>query len=128
MGGTDRAASPRERRQSGTVAGGRGRDPSRAGWTVGPAPNHTRPPSGLGGKIEKGWAAVSTRLDWVGTQFSNGTNRIERVVFAPAEQADWTVPPIGSYAAGRFAAPPVAAPPNSAASPADSRAPCRRGR
>ena len=27
-----------------------------------------------------GWEAVSRRLDWVGTQFSNGTNRIERLV------------------------------------------------
>jgi ketosteroid isomerase-like protein len=35
---------------------------------------------GLGGAIEKGWDAVSRRLDWVGTQFSNGTNRIERLV------------------------------------------------
>ena len=35
---------------------------------------------GFGGNIEKGWAAVSRRLDWVGTQFSNGTNRVERVV------------------------------------------------
>lgn len=35
---------------------------------------------GLGGAIEKGWDAVSRRLDWVGTQFSNGTNRIERIV------------------------------------------------
>jgi len=35
---------------------------------------------GFGGTIEKGWTAVSSRLDWVGTQFSNGTNRIERVV------------------------------------------------
>ena len=35
---------------------------------------------GLGGAIEKGWDAVGRRLDWVGTQFSNGTNRIERVV------------------------------------------------
>ena len=35
---------------------------------------------GFGGKIEKGWDAVSQRLDWVGTQFSNGTNRIDRLV------------------------------------------------
>ena len=35
---------------------------------------------GLGGAIETGWTAVSRRLDWVGTQFSNGTNRIERLV------------------------------------------------
>ena len=35
---------------------------------------------GLGGAIEKGWDAVGRRLDWVATQFSNGTNRIERMV------------------------------------------------
>jgi hypothetical protein len=35
---------------------------------------------GFGGTIEKGWMAVSRRLDWVGTQFSNGTNRVDRVV------------------------------------------------
>ena len=35
---------------------------------------------GFGGRIEKGWQAISSRLDWVGTQFSNGTNRIERIV------------------------------------------------
>lgn len=35
---------------------------------------------GFGGTIEKGWDQVSRRLDWVGTQFSNGTNTIERIV------------------------------------------------
>jgi ketosteroid isomerase-like protein len=35
---------------------------------------------GLGGQIEQGWTAVSRRLDWVGTQFSNGSHRIERIV------------------------------------------------
>ena len=35
---------------------------------------------GFGGTIEKGWDAVSKRLDWVEKQFSNGTNRIERLV------------------------------------------------
>jgi ketosteroid isomerase-like protein len=35
---------------------------------------------GFGGTIEKGWPAVSSRLDWVGTRFSHGTNRIERIV------------------------------------------------
>ena len=34
---------------------------------------------GFGGTIEKGWPAVEQRLDWVGTQLSKGTNRIERV-------------------------------------------------
>ncbi len=35
---------------------------------------------GFGGTIEKGWGQISRRLDWVGTQFSKGTNTIERVV------------------------------------------------
>lgn len=35
---------------------------------------------GFGGTIEKGWANVSKRLDWAATQFSNGTNKIERLV------------------------------------------------
>jgi len=35
---------------------------------------------GFGGGVEKGWAAVSQRIDWVATQFSNGTNTIERLV------------------------------------------------
>jgi ketosteroid isomerase-like protein len=35
---------------------------------------------GFGGTIEKGWAAVGKRLDWVGTQFTKGSNTIERLV------------------------------------------------
>lgn len=35
---------------------------------------------GFGGTVEKGWKNVGERLDWVGKQFSNGTNTIERVV------------------------------------------------
>ncbi len=35
---------------------------------------------GFGGTIEKGWKNVGERLDWVGKQFSNGTNTIERLV------------------------------------------------
>ena len=35
---------------------------------------------GFGGTIEKGWEAVGRRLDWVGTQFSKGSNSIERLV------------------------------------------------
>jgi len=35
---------------------------------------------GFGGTVEKGWSQISQRLDWVGAQFSNGTNKIERVV------------------------------------------------
>ncbi len=35
---------------------------------------------GFGGTVEKGWEQISRRLDWVGAQFSNGTNAVERVV------------------------------------------------
>ena len=35
---------------------------------------------GFGGTIEKGWEKVSKRLDWAATQFSNGTNKIERLI------------------------------------------------
>ena len=35
---------------------------------------------GFGGTIEKGWEQISRRLDWVGAQFSKGTNTIERIV------------------------------------------------
>ena len=35
---------------------------------------------GFGGTIEKGWEQISRRLDWVGMQFSKGTNAIERIV------------------------------------------------
>ena len=34
---------------------------------------------GFGGTVEKGWDAINRRLDWVGKQFSHGTNRIERI-------------------------------------------------
>lgn len=34
---------------------------------------------GFGGGIEKGWPAVSGRLDWAAAQFSRGRNSIERV-------------------------------------------------
>lgn len=35
---------------------------------------------GFGGTIEKGWESISRRLDWVGAQFSKGTNTRERIV------------------------------------------------
>ena len=35
---------------------------------------------GFGGTVEKGWDKVNRRLDWAATQFSNGTNKIERLV------------------------------------------------
>jgi ketosteroid isomerase-like protein len=34
---------------------------------------------GLGGDIEKGWAGVSRRLDWVATQFPEGTRKNDEV-------------------------------------------------
>ena len=35
---------------------------------------------GFGGTVEKGWAAVSKRLEWVGANFAKGKNSIDRVV------------------------------------------------
>ena len=35
---------------------------------------------GAGGPVEKGWPAISKRLDWVATQYSDGNTRIERLV------------------------------------------------
>jgi ketosteroid isomerase-like protein len=35
---------------------------------------------GFGGTIEKGWEQIGRRLDWVGSQFSEGSNTIERLV------------------------------------------------
>jgi ketosteroid isomerase-like protein len=35
---------------------------------------------GFGGTVEKGWDAISRRLDWVGAQFSDGNHRVERIV------------------------------------------------
>ncbi len=35
---------------------------------------------GFGGGVEKGWPQVSQRIDWVASQFSKGTNTIERLV------------------------------------------------
>jgi len=35
---------------------------------------------GLGGGIEKGWERVSKRLDWAGTQFSEGTRTYQQLV------------------------------------------------
>ena len=34
---------------------------------------------GFGGTVEKGWEAINRRIDWVGAQFSHGTNKIERI-------------------------------------------------
>ena len=46
---------------------------------------------GFGGPIEKGWEAVGRRLDWVGTQFSNGTNRIDRVVSSASGDVGYVI-------------------------------------
>jgi ketosteroid isomerase-like protein len=35
---------------------------------------------GAGGPVDKGWPAISKRLDWVATQYSDGKTRIERLV------------------------------------------------
>jgi len=35
---------------------------------------------GLGGAIEKGWESVSRRLDWVSTQYADGSREHEEVV------------------------------------------------
>jgi len=46
---------------------------------------------GFGGKIEKGWSAVSARLDWAASQFNNGTNTIERVSAAASGDLGYLV-------------------------------------
>lgn len=37
---------------------------------------------GFGGQIQKGWDPISRRLDWVATQFSNGTHTHERIALS----------------------------------------------
>lgn len=56
--------------QNGRVA------PFKALWSRGP---DTTLSGGFGGTIEKGWDAIDRRLDWVATQFSNGTHEHQRV-------------------------------------------------
>lgn len=46
---------------------------------------------GFGGTIEKGWDQISRRLDWVGTQFSNGSNTIERLVANESKDLGYVV-------------------------------------
>ena len=46
---------------------------------------------GFGGTIEKGWIAVSNRLDWVGANFSKGENNIERLVTNHDERLGYVV-------------------------------------
>lgn len=46
---------------------------------------------GFGGTIERGWQAVGARLDWASTQFSNGTNTIERLSTAADKNLGYVV-------------------------------------
>jgi ketosteroid isomerase-like protein len=46
---------------------------------------------GFGGGVEKGWSKVSQRIDWVASQFSNGTNTIERLVTHSNENIGYVV-------------------------------------
>lgn len=52
-------------------------DAFKAVWSQG---NDVTLSGGFGGTVEKGWAAVSKRLDWAGANFSKGQNSIERLV------------------------------------------------
>ena len=63
---------------------------------------------GFGGTIEKGWPAISKRLDWVGANFSKGKNSIQRLVanqdgklgyVVQLEHITLTVPDTGKTAA-----------------------------
>ena len=66
---------------------------------------------GFGGTVEKGWAAVSKRLDWVGANFSKGKNSIERLVtnqegnlgyVVQLEHISFTVPDTGKTATREY--------------------------
>lgn len=46
---------------------------------------------GFGGGVERGWSKVSQRIDWVASQFSNGTNTIERLVTHSNEKLGYVV-------------------------------------
>jgi hypothetical protein len=46
---------------------------------------------GFGGGVEKGWPRVSQRIDWVATQFSRGTNTIERLVARSDDKVGYVV-------------------------------------
>lgn len=52
-------------------------EPSKALWSHG---DDVTLSGGFGGPVEKGWAAVSKRLDWAGANFSKGKNSVERLV------------------------------------------------
>ena len=46
---------------------------------------------GFGGTIEKGWAAIGPRLDWVGAQFSNGRTTRERIAWGASGDLGYLV-------------------------------------
>lgn len=46
---------------------------------------------GFGGGIEKGWEQIGPRLDWVGEQFSKGTNQIQRVALSVSGELGYVV-------------------------------------
>ena len=51
-------------------------EPFKALWSRSPDVTLT---GGLGGAIEKGWERVSLRLDWVGSQYRDGTRTHEEI-------------------------------------------------
>jgi len=46
---------------------------------------------GFGGRIEQGWAQVSKRLDWAGSNFVNGRNEIQRLSFSASGDVGYLV-------------------------------------
>ena len=46
---------------------------------------------GLGGAIEKGWERVSLRLDWVGSQYREGTRTHEEIARGQAQDFGYIV-------------------------------------
>lgn len=46
---------------------------------------------GFGGHIEQGWAKVSKRLDWAGSNFLDGRNEIRRLAFAASGDVGYLV-------------------------------------
>jgi len=81
---------------------------SKALWSNG---DYVTISGGFGGTIEKGWDKVSKRLDWAATQFSKGTNKIDRLVayadgdvayLVQLEHIVFTVPATGAEATRDF--------------------------
>jgi ketosteroid isomerase-like protein len=82
--------------------------PSKALWSHG---DDVTLSGGFGGPVEKGWAAVSKRLDWAGANFSKGKNSIERLVLhhrgnlgylVQVEHISFTAPATGKPATRDF--------------------------